>query len=158
MPGSDRPRFRRPAFVALACLVAVFALLQLVPYGHDHSTPPTTKQASLGPAGGRIADGACMDCHSNKTTWPWYADIAPASFLVVNDVTGGREHLNLSRWDTPQPDLAEVEEAIDGGGMPPVQYKLIHGSARLSDSERRTLIAGFRALYASDPPPAGGGG
>ena len=158
MSSSDRSRLRRPAFAALAGLFAVFALLQLVPYGHDHSTPPTTKQATLGPTAARIAGGACMDCHSNDTTWPWYADVAPASFLVVNDVKGGREHMNMSRWDRPQPDLAEVAEAIDGGGMPPVQYKVIHGGARLSDGERRTLIAGFRALYAKDPPPPGGGG
>jgi hypothetical protein len=98
-----------------------------------------------------------MDCHSNATRWPWYTNVAPASLLVVNDVKGGRDHLNLSRWDKPQPDLEEVVRVIDGGGMPPAQYKLIHGDARLSAAQRRTLIAGFRALYAADPPPAGGG-
>ena len=54
-------------------------------------------------------------------------------------------------------DRLEVVEAIDGGGMPPLQYKLIHGNSRLSDAEKRELIAGFRKLYASDPPPIGGG-
>jgi hypothetical protein len=158
MRRNGRSRVGHPVVLACGILLAAFALLQLVPYGHDHSTPPTTKRASLGPAAAQIADGACMDCHSNETTWPWYADVAPPSFLVVNDVKGGREHMNLSRWDTPQPDLAEVVDAIDAGGMPPAQYKVIHGGARLSDSERRTLIAGFRALYAKDPPPPGGGG
>jgi len=32
----------------------------------------------------------------------------------------------------------------------------VHGDARLSAAGRRTLIAGFRALYAADPPPVGG--
>jgi len=41
--------------------------------------------------------------------------------------------------------------------MPPAQYKLIHGDARLSAADRRTLVAGFRALYANDPPPTRGG-
>lgn len=149
---------RRPLLITVGLLAGAFVLLQLVPYGHDHGAPPTTKQAHLPAAADRIAAGACMDCHSNTTRWPWYTDVAPASFLVVNDVKSGREHLNLSRWDQPQPDLEEVVGAIDGGGMAPAQYKLIHGDARLSAAERRTLIAGFRALYASDPPPTGGGG
>ena len=77
------------------------------------------KQATLGPVAAPIAAAACMDCHSNKTRWPWYTNVAPASLLVVNDVKGGREHLNLSRWDTPQPDLHEVEEAIAVGTCRP---------------------------------------
>jgi hypothetical protein len=64
--------------------------------------------------------------------------------------------MNLSRWNTPQPELGEVVESIQGGGMPPAQYKVVHRDARLSASERRALVAGFRALYAADPPPAGG--
>jgi hypothetical protein len=148
---------RRPLLLAIGILAGAFVLLQLIPYGHDHGAPPTTKRARLsGPARG-LAASACADCHSNAIRWPWYTNVAPSSLLVVNDVKGGREHLNLSRWDQPQPDLEEVVRAIDGGGMPPVQYKLIHGDARLSNAQRRTLIDGFRALYAKDPPPAGGG-
>jgi hypothetical protein len=148
---------RRPLLLAAGILAGAFVLLQLIPYGHDHGAPATTKRARLGPAAARVAAGGCMDCHSNATRWPWYTNVAPASLLVVNDVKGGRDHLNLSRWDKPQPDLEEVVRVIDGGGMPPAQYKLIHGDARLSAAQRRTLIAGFRALYAADPPPAGGG-
>jgi len=96
-----------------------FLLLQLVPYGHDHGAPATTRRARLGPAGERVASVACMDCHSNRTTWPWYSNIAPVSLLVVNDVKGGRERMNLSRWDHPQPELREVVRVIDEGEMPP---------------------------------------
>ena len=148
---------RRFLLLAAGILAGAFVLLQLIPYGHDHGAPATTKRARLAPAAARIAAGACMDCHSNATRWPWYTNVAPASLLVVNDVKGGRDHLNLSRWDKPQPGIDEVVESIDGGGMPPAQYKLIHGDARLSAAQRRTLIAGFRALYAAEPPPAGGG-
>jgi hypothetical protein len=148
---------RRPLLLALGVLACAFVLIQLVPYGHDHGAPPTTKRARLSATADRIAAGACMDCHSNATRWPWYTNVAPASLLVVNDVKGGRDHMNLSRWDKPQPDLGEIVRAIDGGGMPPVQYELVHGDARLSAAQRRALIAAFRALYATDPPPAGGG-
>ena len=147
---------RRKILIALGILAGVFVVLQLVPYGHDHGAPPTTKRAQLDPAAARLARGACMDCHSNQTTWPWYSNVAPMSFLAVNDVKGGRDHLNLSQWDRPQPELGEVVEAIDGGGMPPLQYTLIHSKSHLSAAEKRELIAGFRKLYASDPPPIGG--
>jgi hypothetical protein len=83
--------------------------------------------------------------------------VAPGSLLVVNDVKGGRDHLNLSRWDRPQPDLEEVVHAIDEGDMPRAQYKLVHGDARLSAAQRHALVDGVRALYANDPPPARGG-
>lgn len=148
---------RRTILIALGVLAGVFVVLQLVPYGHDHGAPATTKRAQLDPAAARLARGACMDCHSNETTWPWYSNVAPMSFLVVKDVKDGRDHLNMSQWDRPQPELGEVVETIDGGGMPPLQYKLIHGKSHLSDAEKRELIAGFRKLYASDPPPSGGG-
>jgi hypothetical protein len=148
---------RRAIFVTLGALSGALVLLQLVPYGHDHGAPATTKRARLPPAAAQIARGACMDCHSNETRWPWSTNVAPPSLLAVNDVKGGREHLNLSRWDQPQPGLGEVVDAIEGGGMPPIQYKAIHGKARLDAAQRRTLIAGFRALYATDPPPPGEG-
>src|SRR5579871_6163902 len=41
---------------------------------------------------------ACNDCHSNQTVWPWYSNIAPASWLVVKDVNEGRARLNFSNW------------------------------------------------------------
>jgi len=39
-----------------------------------------------------------MACHSNEVAWPWYADVAPASWLVAYDVHEGRAELNFSLW------------------------------------------------------------
>ena len=41
---------------------------------------------------------------------------------------------------------------IRGKDMPPVQYRLIHSDARLSDNERQRLEAGLVATWAKDPP------
>jgi hypothetical protein len=60
--------------------------------------------------------------------------------------------MNLSEWDKRQPGLSRIERVILGGGMPPLQYKLVHGRSRLSSAERRQLAAGFRALFAARPP------
>src|SRR6267142_3254624 len=45
-----------------------------------------------------ILDRSCRDCHSNKTVWPWYSNVAPISWLVADDVNTGRQALNLSEW------------------------------------------------------------
>ena len=137
-------------------LAALLRLIQLVPYGRDHANPPATKQATFAaPGGQQLFDGACADCHSNQTKWLWYANVAPGSWLVQNDVDGGRSSLNLSEWDKPQPELDEIVETIDGGEMPPWQYRLApnHSEARMSAAEKRKLIEAFRQLYRTDSPP-----
>jgi mono/diheme cytochrome c family protein len=138
---------------AAIAVVAVLALIQLVPYGRAHTDPTGTRQAHFADAGTqKLFDGACADCHSDHTSWPSYSNVAPVSWLVQNDVDGGRNVMNLSEWDKPQSELGQIEEVITGGGMPPLQYKLIHGGGRLSSAERRQLAAGFRAMFARTPP------
>ena len=146
-------------------LVALFLLIQLVPYGRDHTNPPVTKAAVFtDPKARQIVAASCNDCHSNLTKYPWYTNVAPASWLVQQDIDGGREHMNLSEWDKPQPALDEVIRQIKPGGeMPPFKYTAMpnHADARLSDADRAILIKAFRELYAKEPPggiKAGGGG
>src|SRR6185295_13366817 len=45
-----------------------------------------------------ILDRSCRDCHSNKTVWPWYTNVAPISWWLSNHVSHGRGDLNLSEW------------------------------------------------------------
>jgi mono/diheme cytochrome c family protein len=133
--------------------IALLAVIQIVPYGRAHDDPAATRQARFSdPKTQAVFDGACADCHTDHTSWPVYSNIAPVSWLVQNDVDGGRQHMNLSEWDKRQPHMDEIERVISGGGMPPLQYKVIHGRARLSTAERRRLAAGFRALFKADPP------
>ena len=135
-------------------IVALLLLIQLVPYGRSHANPPITRAPrwdSLRTQ--QLVAGACADCHSNLTKWRWYSNVAPASWLVQNDVSGGRRHLNFSEWNKPQPSLAQVIRVIQGGDMPPIQYKLVHPAARLSQAERAALIRGLTATYRNDPPP-----
>jgi len=42
----------------------------------------------------------CYDCHSNKTTYPWYAQIAPVSLWINHHVEEGNEHFNVSQWNS----------------------------------------------------------
>lgn len=138
----------------LFLLIVGFGAIQLVPYGRDHDNPPSVKEPRWDdPATRRIAAAACLDCHSNVTSWPWYTKIAPVSWLTQRDVEEGRNRLNFSRWDQPQQaTLRDVLKAINKGDMPPLQYKLLHGSARLSEAEKRELATGLSRTWDRDPP------
>lgn len=139
--------------VALLVVVGLFLLIQLVPYGHDHTNPPVSRAAAFDdPRTEQLVSDSCNACHSNLTSWPIESNVAPTSWLIQSDVEGGRGILNFSEWDRPQADLDEVVEAIEGGEMPPLQYKLLHPSSKLSDAEKSELVQGLTKTWASDPP------
>jgi hypothetical protein len=89
---------------------------------------------------------ACNDCHSNQTVWPWYSHIAPASWLVVNDVNEGRAHLNFSNWtqsgaEAEKPDIGDLCSEVQAGKMPLRGYTLLHPQAKLTTQEITALCA-----------------
>ena len=128
-------------------LLVLLIVIQLVPYGRDHSNPAGGRQIAWNSKRTqRLMTGACMDCHSSETRWPWYSNVAPVSWLVQKDVDEGRRELNLS---TDAPEVAEMIETIREGSMPPLQYKPTHPSARLSAGEKQDLIRGLRATFAA---------
>lgn len=133
--------------LALA-LGGVALAIQLVPV--DRTNPPATAPlAAVPPA---VADGlrrACYDCHSHETRWPWYAAVAPASWLVAHDVHEGREHLNFSTWGDLPPRkrtkaLEEIVEVLDEDTMPPWVYDVAHRGLRLDAAERAAVLAWAR--------------
>jgi Haem-binding domain len=138
--------------------VLAFGLIQLVPYGRDHTDPPVRQEIAWNSARTReLAVGACYDCHSNLTTWPWYSNVAPISWLVYADVKSGRDALNFSEWNRPQGDGAgDAVEAVRDGSMPPFQYKPLHPAGRLTATEREELARGLEQTLAADPPVGGG--
>ncbi|MDQ1374658.1 MAG: hypothetical protein QOJ09_1996 [Actinomycetota bacterium] len=124
----------------------MFAAMQLVPYGWSHTNPPVTADAPWpSPAAERIARQSCYECHSNETTWPVYAYVAPMSWLARHDVDGGRDKLNFSTWSA-ETDLHNATDVIRGGSMPPLQYTLIHPAAKLTAEEKRVLVAAIQAM------------
>jgi hypothetical protein len=78
------------------------------------------------------------------------------SWLVQNDVNGGRSALNFSEWNKQQDAIGDIAEAISSGSMPPFYYTLMHPKAKLSKSDQRKLIAGLEATLASSPPARSG--
>ena len=144
----------------LIAAVALFALAQAIPYGRNHTNPPVQAQPKWdSPRTLKLARAACFDCHSNETTWPWYTNVAPFSWLAYRDVVGGRSTLNFSEWNRPQDSGAgDIVDVVRGGSMPPWFYKPLHPSSSLSAAEKAELIAGFIRTFKASPPVGGGAG
>ena len=155
-PGwARRPGWRRIVLgVALGGLI-LFGLIQLIPYGRAHNNPPVTGEPSWNTPQTRVLfQRACGDCHSNLTTWPWYSNVAPVSWLVTRDVDGGRSNLNVSEWNKPQ-EAGDVVDNIRSGEMPPFYYTWMHSGAKLTSAEQQALISGWQATMLRSPPIAG---
>ncbi len=125
-----------------------FLLIQLIPYGRNHTNPPVTGEPAWDtPRTRELAKRACFDCHSNETVYPWYSNVAPVSWLVWRDIEEGRGYLNFSEWETgskrAQRANLQTEDEITSGRMPPPIYLLQHPEARLTDVEKQELINGF---------------
>ena len=139
--------WRRIARRAGLGLVVVVLLIQVIPYGRDHSNPPVTQDAPWPSEQTReLAVRACYDCHSNETRWPWYSNVAPVSWLIQRDVDEGRRELNFSEMNRRQ-EGDEAAETIREGEMPPWFFTVPHPDARLSAAEKEELVAALTAIF-----------
>ncbi len=143
----------RLVILVIVAGIVLFGLIQLVPYGRSHTDPPVAKEPNWdSPRTRQLAVIACFDCHSNQTTWPWYTNIAPFSWLIQRDVDEGRRRLNFSEWNIPQRGGREIGETVLRGSMPPIQYVIIHTNAILSQTDKEALAQGLQTTLANDPP------
>ena len=91
-----------------------------------------------------ILDRSCRDCHTNKTVWPWYTNVAPLSWWLSNHVADGRRSLNMSEWGKLPPDrqerkLRQMCDEIQDGNMPLSSYTPMHPAAKLSEQDKKTI-------------------
>jgi hypothetical protein len=125
--------------------LVLFGLMQLVPLGRDHTNPPVVQAVGWdSPQTAVLVQRACMNCHSNQTQWPWYSNIAPASWMVAMDVAEARDHMNFSDWGARGRSVQELVRQIEQGNMPPARYLALHPEAKLSAEERAQLISGLQ--------------
>lgn len=143
----DPPRRRWPRRLLLLLFVA-FVAIQFVPHGRDHTNPPVTGEPDWdSPRTRELFMTVCGDCHSHETRWPWYAHVAPASWLVEKDVEEGRDHFNVSTWNITQRHGTSAAGEYESGEMPLWFYLPLHPSANLGEEERRALLSGMRATF-----------
>ena len=133
---------RKIGYAALALAVVA----QLVPYGHTHENPPVVKEPAWNkPETRALAQGACFDCHSNETAWPWYSNVAPVSWFVEQDVSDARRTLNFSEWQKTYRHAKDAPGAVHEGEMPLRSYRLMHSPARLTPEQKQALEDGLKA-------------
>lgn len=92
----------------------------------------------------KTIERACMDCHSSRTRWPWYSNVAPVSWFVAGHVSEGREQMNLSNWaeykQSRKLDLLEDAcKLVKRNAMPLPIYIPLHAEAKLTDAERQEI-------------------
>ncbi|MCW3086863.1 MAG: cytochrome [Sediminibacterium sp.] len=105
---------------------------------------------------------ACNDCHSNKTRYPWYAEVQPAAWWLNDHVNGGKRKLNFNEFTSYRiaQQYKKLEECIDmvkQSEMPLPSYTWIHRDAILTEAEKQTFLTWcndirdtIRAKYPTD--------
>lgn len=126
----------------LIALVIVLFVINSIPV--EMTNPPITEDMKAPSNVKKILRESCYDCHSNETTWYWYAEYAPVSWLVAHDVNEGREYLNFSTWDKYSKSekkelMNESLETIREGEMPMKIYELMHPEAKI-DKEKLNIL------------------
>ena len=136
--------------ITLATVAATAIVIQFFPPERSNpaSDPAAAFEAVVKPPAqvSAIIARACQDCHSHRTVWPWYSRVAPASWLVADDVAEGREHFNISTWARMSPEraqevLGDMCDEVKAGDMPLWQYRLLHPAAKLSAEDVAAVCA-----------------
>ena len=92
-----------------------------------------------------VLEVACYDCHSNKTRYPWYANIQPGGWWLAKHIKDGKDELNFSEFGSYSPrrqanKLRAIQNSINDGSMPLSSYTLLHKNARLTNDQKALLI------------------
>ncbi len=128
----------------LAAVAVIIGLMQLVPT-YEKTNPPVDRAKELKAPEDVMAilKRSCYDCHSNETRWPWYANVAPMSWVVRRDVIEGRKALNFSTWyDYSDAKRRELRKQIYRSvviAMPLPQYLWLHPEAKLSQKDKQRI-------------------
>ena len=139
-------------FLKLTALAVAILFISVQFVRPNKTNPPVVKGHALDahvrvtPEVAAIFERACKDCHSNQTEWPWYAQVAPVSWYVVDHVNDGRRHLNFSEWSTYDREqanwlLGAMCMTAERGRMPLVSYTRLHHTAKLSPADVQILCA-----------------
>jgi hypothetical protein len=84
---------------------------------------------------------ACFDCHSTEKSAAWNAKMAFSYWVPSHDL----DAVNFSRWrgyDAKRrtSTLAAIAQVVREGDMPPVDYRVLHPSAKLTEEEKAAIV------------------
>jgi hypothetical protein len=136
----------------IAVIAVAIVLIGLQFFQIDKTNPPIVENETLeaavavSPDISLIMGRACNDCHTNKTIYPWYANVQPAGWFLKDHINEGREELNFSKFNTLETKkkvrkLEEICSEVESGQMPLPSYLWIHRDASLTESERQAICS-----------------
>lgn len=141
-----RPRVRSTLLILLALAIAIQFVRPARSNPPEDPSRTIFADAAVWQGAPKSIERACMDCHSSRTRWPWYSNVAPASWLVADDVSEGRRHLDFSNWamysrGRKSALLENVSKLVKAHSMPLPIYIALHPEAKLTDAERDEVCA-----------------
>lgn len=89
---------------------------------------------------------SCYDCHSNQTTYPWYANIQPVGWWLDDHVDEGKKELNFDDFGNynlrrQYHKVEEIAELVEQGEMPLPSYTIVHTDAKLTEEQKKQVSA-----------------
>lgn len=146
-------RKRKIAATLVGIGVFDFLILQVIPVGSFRDVLRRKANPSViatiewnSPDTQNLVKRACFDCHSNETIYPWYAQVAPVSWLVTRDVNKGRAAMNFSEDAATEYNLDDLEWHLSND-MPPNIYLIMHPEVYLTDEQKILLLSGFQKTF-----------
>lgn len=87
-----------------------------------------------------ILQRSCYDCHSDRTSYPWYAEVQPVRWWLESHIREGKEHLNFSAFGSygARRSIRALDEIVDtvlARSMPLKSYTWVHRDAVLTKAE-----------------------
>ncbi|HEX2844983.1 MAG TPA: heme-binding domain-containing protein [Chitinophagaceae bacterium] len=134
--------------IALGLLITL-VLLQFIPASVNKSEKVSemdiTIQYPVPSTVQSVLKKACYDCHSNSTSYPWYARVQPFRLWIDGHVKDGKKELNFSEYGAYSKKrqfnkLRSIRETLEEGTMPLKSYRLLHAGAKLTDAEKATVL------------------
>ncbi len=137
----------KPKSKILLGLGAVFVAIQFVrPAKNDSPAGPDDLAAHYAPPPvvRQILETACYDCHSNRTRYPWYAQVQPVGWWLASHVNDGKAQLNFSEFASytehrRAKKLLSLSDEVTDRSMPLKSYTWIHRDAKLTAAQIKTL-------------------
>jgi mono/diheme cytochrome c family protein len=149
---------------AFSVLVAVFLIIQLIRPAKNLSPSPgpqdITAKVAVPAEVQHVFAKACYDCHSDRTRYPWYAEVQPVGWWLASHIHDGKQHLNFSEFGaynakTADRRLKQVARNVDNREMPLPSYRWLHRDAILTDAEIKLIddwVEAARSEIAPKPP------
>lgn len=135
--------------VAIIFIVLVLIVIQFVNHPKNENSEilatDITKVTDVSENVLILLQTACYDCHSNNTTYPWYANIQPVTWWLNDHIVDGKKHLNFSDFGSYDTEKAKkkftkIAKEIEEDEMPLFSYTLLHRNAKLDEIQKKMIV------------------